>query len=154
MLLILFDHTQTTCETTPIKCITPTGIELVDGRHNELDILICATGFDVSFHYPFDIVGRGGMKLNDRWTPYPEAYMSVSVDGFPNMFLLYGPGSGLNTGTIVSMVERQAMYVAKCGTKMQRERLKSMEPRKEATRDWMQHMRVRVLPVVPREIFF
>lgn len=115
----------------------------MDGRHNDLDILVCATGFDSSYHYPFDIIGKNGTKLNDRWKLYPETYMSMTVDGFPNMFLVYGPGSGLNTGTVVSMVERQAMYIAKCAMKMQTERLKTMEPKKEATRDWMQHMRVR-----------
>jgi cation diffusion facilitator CzcD-associated flavoprotein CzcO len=96
----------------------------------------------VSFHYPFDIIGRDGMKLNDRWSPYAEAYMSMAVDGFPNMFLVYGPGSGLNSGTIISLLEHQSMYVTKCVMKLQRERLKSMEPKPEATRDWTQHMRV------------
>ncbi|KAI0091222.1 FAD/NAD-binding domain-containing protein [Irpex rosettiformis] len=132
---------NTTYETTPIKRITRTGIELEDGRHDDLDVLVLATGFDVSFHYPFDIVGRGDVKLNDRWQPYAEAYMSMAVDGFPNMFLVYGPGSGLNSGTIMSLLEHQAMYVTKCAMKMQRERLKSMEPKREATRDWMQHLR-------------
>lgn len=101
-----------------------------------------ATGFDVSYRYPFDIIGRDNTKLSDRWKPYAEAYMSVAVDGFPNLFFVYGPGSGLNTGHIVSMLEHQAMYIAKCAMKLQRERLKSMEPKKEATRDWMQYMRV------------
>ncbi|KAI0777099.1 FAD/NAD(P)-binding domain-containing protein [Irpex lacteus] len=132
---------NTTYETTPIKQITPTGIELVDGRRNDLDVLVMATGFDVSYRYPFDIIGKNNVKLSDRWKPYAEAYMSVAVDGFPNLFFVYGPGSGLNTGHIVSMLEHQAMYIAKCAMKLQRERLKSMEPKKEATRDWMQHMR-------------
>ena len=60
---------QTTYETTPIKRITRTGVELKDGRRNELDVLILATGFDVSYHYPFDIVGRNDIKLNERWSP-------------------------------------------------------------------------------------
>ncbi|KAI0342829.1 FAD/NAD-binding domain-containing protein [Trametopsis cervina] len=132
---------NTTYETTPIKRITPTGIELVDGRHNDLDVLVLATGFDASYRYPFDIIGRGGNKLNDRWDPYPEAYMSVAVDGFPNMFLAFGPASGLNTGTLVAMLETQVEYAVQATLKMQRERLKSMEPKEEATKDWTQHMR-------------
>ena len=69
--------------------------------------------------------------------------MSMAVDGFPNMFLVYGPGSGLNSGTIFSMLEHQVDYIVKCVSKLQRERLKSMEPKREATRDWTQHLRVR-----------
>lgn len=133
---------QTTYETTPIKRITRTGVELKDGRRNELDVLILATGFDVSYHYPFDIVGRNGIKLNERWSPRAEAYMSVAVDGFPNLFLMYGPGSGLNTNSTISMLETQALYIVKCAAKLQRERLKWMTPKKEATDDWIQHMRV------------
>lgn len=68
--------------------------------------------------------------------------MSVAVDGFPNMFLMYGPGSGVNTNSTISMLESQAMYIVKCAAKLQRERLKAMAPKKEATADWMQHMRV------------
>ncbi|KAI0777137.1 FAD/NAD-P-binding domain-containing protein [Irpex lacteus] len=132
---------STTYETTPIKRITRTGVELTDGRHNDLDVLVLATGFDVSYHYPFDIVGRNNTKLNDRWSPLAEAYMSVAVDGFPNMFLMYGPGSGVNTNSTISMLESQAMYIVKCAAKLQRERLKAMAPKKEATADWMQHMR-------------
>ncbi|KAJ7728265.1 FAD/NAD-P-binding domain-containing protein [Mycena maculata] len=127
--------------TTPIKRVTPTGIELTDGRHDDLDVLVCATGFDLSFHYPFDVVGRGGVTLNERWTPYAEAYLSLAVDGFPNMFLIYGPGSGLNTGSIHVMLENQVGYVVKAVQKIQRERLKTMEPKKEATADWMEHRR-------------
>ncbi|KAF8183592.1 FAD/NAD-binding domain-containing protein [Mycena galopus ATCC 62051] len=132
---------NTTYETTPIKRVTLTGIELTDGRHDVLDVLVCATGFDVSYHYPFDVVGRGGVKLNDRWTPYAEAYLSLAVDGFPNMFLVYGPGSGLNTASILILLENQVQYVVKAVQKMQRERLKTMEPKKEATKDWTEHMR-------------
>ena len=73
--------------------------------------------------------------------------MSMAVDGFPNMFLVYGPGSGLNSGTIMSLLEHQALYVTKCVMKLQRERLKSMETKVEATRDWVQHLRVRTLIV-------
>ncbi|KAJ7101297.1 FAD/NAD-P-binding domain-containing protein [Mycena belliarum] len=132
---------NTTYETTPIKRVTRTGIELADGRHDDLDVLVCATGFDVSYHYPFDIVGRGGVTLNERWTPYAEAYLALAVDSFPNMFLIYGPGSGLNTASILVLLENQVNYVVKAVHKLQRERLRSMEPKKEATADWTEHMR-------------
>ncbi|KAJ7230153.1 FAD/NAD-P-binding domain-containing protein [Mycena pura] len=132
---------NTTYETTPIKRVTRAGIELADGRVDELDVLVCATGFDGSFHYPFDVVGRGGITLNQRWSPYAEAYLSLAVDGFPNMFLVYGPGSGLNTASILVLLENQVQYIVKVVQKLQVERLKSMEPKKAATADWTEHRR-------------
>ncbi|KAI0311859.1 FAD/NAD-P-binding domain-containing protein [Amylostereum chailletii] len=132
---------NSTFETTPIKRVTRTGVELVDGRHNDLDVLVCATGFDVTYHYPFDVIGRGGQKLNDRWTPYAEAYISMAVDGFPNLFFAYGPNSGVNSGSIIVIIEKQVDYAIAATLKLQRERLKSMEVKKEATRDWVEHMR-------------
>jgi cation diffusion facilitator CzcD-associated flavoprotein CzcO len=97
----------------------------------------------VTYRYPFPIFGRGGTALTTRWTPLPETYLSLAVDGFPNMFVMYGPGSGLNTNSIISMLENQALYITKCVAKMQRERLKAVEVKKEAVRDWMQYMQVR-----------
>ncbi|KAJ6548136.1 FAD/NAD-binding domain-containing protein [Mycena vulgaris] len=132
---------NTTYETTPIKGVTRTGIELADGRHDVLDVLVCATGFDVSYHYSFDVVGRGGVMLNERWSPYAQAYLSLAVDGFPNMFLMYGPGSGINTSSILVLLESQVGYVVKAVQKLQREWLKTMESKREATADWTEHMR-------------
>lgn len=62
------------------------------------------------------------------------------------MFLVYGPGSGLNTASILVLLENQVQYVVKAVQKMQRERLKAMEPKKEATADWTEHMRVGLCP--------
>ncbi|KAJ7622059.1 FAD/NAD-P-binding domain-containing protein [Roridomyces roridus] len=131
---------NTTYETTPIKRITAKGVELTDGRHDDLDVLVCATGFDVSYHYPFEIVGRGGTTLNERWAAGAEAYLSIAVDSFPNMFLMYGPGSGLNAAGIIVMIEAQMGYIVKAVQKLQSERLKSIEVKKAATADWSEHM--------------
>ncbi|KAJ7610491.1 FAD/NAD-P-binding domain-containing protein [Roridomyces roridus] len=131
---------NTTYETTPIQRITPKGVELTDGRHDDLDVLVCATGFDVSYHYPFDVIGRGGRTLNERWKPHAEAYLSLCVDEFPNLFLMYGPGSGTNTASILVVLENQAEYIVKAVRKMQSERLKSVEVKREAVKDWSEHM--------------
>ncbi|KAJ7508494.1 FAD/NAD-P-binding domain-containing protein [Mycena galericulata] len=132
---------NTTYETTPIARITPTGIELADGRHDALDVLVCATGFDVSFHYPFDVVGRNGLTLNERWSPYAQAYLALAVDNFPNLYFMYGPGSGLNTASILVMLESQVLYITKVLQKMQAHRLKTIEVKREAVEDWAEHMR-------------
>ena len=70
-------------ETTGIKRVTPTGAELHSGEHHVLDVLVCSTGYDASFRYPFDAVGRGWQTLRERWNPHAEAYLARAVDGFP-----------------------------------------------------------------------
>jgi cation diffusion facilitator CzcD-associated flavoprotein CzcO len=73
-----------TVVTDPIAKVLPNGIETSTGEVIEIDVLVCATGFDVSFRPRFPVVGRRG-NLQDLWTEkVPEAYMSSSVPGFPN----------------------------------------------------------------------
>lgn len=135
---------QTTLETTEIARITPTGVELRDGRTHELDVLICATGFDTSFQYPFRVLGRGGQTLNERWAAAggPGAYLSLAVDGFPNLFVGSGPNSAVTSGSLVNVAEHVVVYVVEAVRKMQRERLHSMEVRREAVEDWSSYVRV------------
>ncbi|KAI9510792.1 FAD/NAD-P-binding domain-containing protein [Russula earlei] len=137
---------NTMLETTGIARITPTGVELLDGRTHEVDVLVCATGFDTSFRYPFSVVGRGGYTLSERWAPAtdvagPEAYLSLAVDGFPNLFICGGPNSGVTSGSFVTLAEHVVGYVVEAVRKMQRERLRSMEVRREAAEDWSSYVR-------------
>ncbi|RPD76724.1 FAD/NAD-P-binding domain-containing protein [Lentinus tigrinus ALCF2SS1-7] len=122
--------------TSPIKRITERGIETIDGQHTELDMIFCATGYDTSFQLPFEIVGRDGMRLNDRWQPHPTTYLTMCVDGFPNMFMVLGPNSGIGSGSMLIMIEYEVMYAVQAVLKMQRERLKSIEVQREALLDF------------------
>jgi hypothetical protein len=73
--------------TDKIAKVVPQGIELSSGEIIELDVIICATGFDVSFCPRFPIIGKGGMNLQDLWTKeLPRAYMSCAIPGYPNYF--------------------------------------------------------------------
>ncbi|KDR85545.1 hypothetical protein GALMADRAFT_234472 [Galerina marginata CBS 339.88] len=120
----------------PIERVTPAGIKTVDGSFQNLDIIICATGFDTSFQLGFDVIGRRGITLNDHYTPHPRTYLSVAVDGFPNMFLALGPNAGVGAGNILLIMERQVDYAVAATLKMQRERLKSIEAKSEAVDDY------------------
>jgi len=126
----------TTLETTPIKRITPTGVELIDDRSIPLDILVCATGFDTSYQYPFPIKGKGGVLLNDRWSPNAEAYLSIAVDGFPNAFWTLGPSSAVGSGSLLILIEREVEYAVAATLKLQRERLAALEVKRAAVRAW------------------
>jgi len=73
--------------TDKIANVVPEGLELGTGELIEVDAIVCATGFDVSFTPRFPIIGRDDTNLQDLWTKgLPRAYMSSSVPGFPNFF--------------------------------------------------------------------
>ncbi|KAJ8480894.1 hypothetical protein ONZ51_g6367 [Trametes cubensis] len=124
----------------PIKRITEKGVETVDGKHQEMDVIICATGYDTSYQLPFQIIGKDGTDINAKWKPHPTSYLSVAVDGFPNMFMSLGPNSVISTGTLVPLIEYQIGYAVQATAKLQRERLKSIEVKAEAVRDFDEYL--------------
>ena len=99
--------------TDPIETITPLGIRTQDGTERSYDAIACATGFATGDPIaPMEIVGEGGRSLSDdAWAGGAEAYLGISVPGFPNMFLLYGPNTNLGSGSIIYMLESQHRYV-------------------------------------------
>ncbi|KAL5536604.1 hypothetical protein ACEPAF_427 [Sanghuangporus sanghuang] len=125
---------------TPIKGITETGIELVDGTHHDLDVLVCATGYDTSFQYPFPVIGRGGDTLNERFLPHPETYLGMCTDGFPNWFMSLGPNSAIGSGSLLLLIEKQVEYALEAAKKLQREHLKSIEPKNEVIKDFDEYL--------------
>jgi cation diffusion facilitator CzcD-associated flavoprotein CzcO len=68
----------------PIKRVVPQGIELDTGEVIQLDAIVCATGFNVSWKPRFPIIGRGGVDMRDQWSSRPTAYLSLAVPNFPN----------------------------------------------------------------------
>ncbi|KAI0100112.1 flavin-binding monooxygenase [Nemania sp. FL0031] len=119
-----------------IEAITSNGVKLVSGRDISLDVLVCATGFQVSKAPPFPIAGRGGLTLAERFTPFPEAYLSVAVDSFPNYFIMLGPNSAIGAGSLNSMIEAEGDYIVKCIRKLQKEDYATMTVKPERVRDW------------------
>ena len=101
--------------------VTPEGVELASGEVYELDCLVCATGFETSGQTPFPIIGRSGLTLSDRHKIYPESYLSLAVDGFPNFFQQLGTNSGVGSGSLTIILERIGDYIIQAIRKMQRE---------------------------------
>lgn len=94
-----------------IATIAPGGVVTADGRTHAADALVYATGFETTgWHWSLDVTGRGGRHLSSAWKEAPEAYLGVTVAGFPNMFILYGPNTNLGHNTITFMIERQVEY--------------------------------------------
>ncbi|MFC3713994.1 flavin-containing monooxygenase [Sphingoaurantiacus capsulatus] len=96
----------------PIARIVPDGIETQSGKKVPLDVIIWGTGFATAgFLMPIDIVGRSGKRLHDVWANGAEAHRGVTVAGFPNMFVMYGPNTNLGHNSIIFMSERQMDYI-------------------------------------------
>jgi cation diffusion facilitator CzcD-associated flavoprotein CzcO len=96
-----------------IARITERGVVTADGTEHEVDAIIYGTGFKVHDPLrPMSIVGREGVNLADLWDERGlEAYLGTTVAGFPNMFILVGPNTGLGHNSIVYMIESQVHYV-------------------------------------------
>ncbi|KAJ5355635.1 hypothetical protein N7517_010244 [Penicillium concentricum] len=123
-----------------IRKVLPGGIELISGEFVELDAIICATGFDVSFCPRFPIVGKNGHNLQDIWTKnLPAAYMSCTVADMPNYFVFMGPNAPIGHGSVLSIAEQVARYIVRMLKKCQIENIKSVTVRAEAVREFTQH---------------
>jgi 4-hydroxyacetophenone monooxygenase len=104
-------------ETAPIEAIEQHGIRLEDGSSVAADVIVLATGFQgVRMLWPMQITGRNGRTIRELWgDDDPRAYLGITVPDFPNMFLLYGPNSGvLHGGSAMFLAECQVRYVVGC----------------------------------------
>ncbi|MEA2311653.1 MAG: hypothetical protein QOE28_1621 [Solirubrobacteraceae bacterium] len=95
----------------PIERLTAGGV-VAGGRERPVDCVIYGTGFKANeFVLPMQVSGREGRSLQDTWSEGAEAHLGLTVAGFPNMFLLYGPNTNLGIGSIIVMIEAQVGYV-------------------------------------------
>ncbi|KAH8893783.1 FAD/NAD(P)-binding domain-containing protein [Thozetella sp. PMI_491] len=119
-----------------IKEVTETGVVLESGRTVELDTLVCATGFRVSEAPPFEVVGRNGLTLAQRWAKRPESYLSLAVDGFPNYLMMFGPNSAIGFGSLTKILEAETDYVVRVLRKVQKEDYATIEPKAQRVADF------------------
>ena len=88
------------------------GVVTRDGVEHPADCLILGTGFQATDPLPRGVLfGRGGLDILEAWRDGPEAYLGTTVSGFPNLFLLMGPNTGLGHNSMVYMIESQIHYV-------------------------------------------
>src|SRR3990167_4182294 len=123
-----------------IQSITPQGVVTADGREHPVDALIYGTGFAATdFLAPMQIKGLGGVELNQAWRDGAEAYKGISVNGFPNLFLLYGPNTNLGHNSILYMLESQFAYVLNCLDALQQQGLRYMDVKPQVQQRFNQH---------------
>lgn len=125
---------------TAIRRITPQGVETDDGVHHEVDVIVYATGFrHTDVLWPMRITGRDGTDLHALWGSKPYAYLGITVPGFPNFFVLYGPGAHLaHGGSLIFNSELEMRYIDACLAKLADEQLHSIEPTVRAATEWHQ----------------
>jgi len=93
-------------------------------------VIIYGTGFQtLDFLAPMSVTGRGGRRLDEAWRAGAQAYLGITVSGFPNFFMLYGPNTNLGGNSIIYMLEGQIGYVAGALRALARERLDWLDVR-------------------------
>jgi cation diffusion facilitator CzcD-associated flavoprotein CzcO len=119
--------------TDAIRAVTPTGIVTADGTEHPVDTIVFGTGFHVTDMPITDRVrGRGGRLLGEAWTPTLRAHLGTMVAGFPNLFLLLGPNTGLGHSSAVLMIESQLQQVIGALRHMRRTGARAIEPTEAA----------------------
>ncbi len=124
--------------TDPIAKLTATGVVTADGVEREIDVLVVATGF-LATDLPIasQIKGKTGQTLGDAWAETGiQAYKGSTVTGFPNLFFIVGPNTGLGHSSMVYMIESQVAYLVEASRTMRRFGLATVEPHVQAQQDW------------------
>jgi cyclohexanone monooxygenase len=125
----------------PIQEITENAVR-VAGRDYEADALVLATGFDAMTGSvaKIDIVGRNAQTLNQKWAEGPRTYLGLMSAGFPNLFIITGPGSPSVLSNMIVSIEQHVDWIADCLAYMRGDGLVAMEADKAAEDKWVDHV--------------
>lgn len=119
--------------TDPIREVRGARIVTADGQEREFDVLIGGTGFNATRPAIAGVIhGRGGRSLAQVWQPHMEALHGTAVAGFPNLFLIVGPNTGLGHNSMVYMMEAQIGYILRALEYLEEGELLALDPRPEA----------------------
>lgn len=125
----------------PIDRITATGVRTADADY-DVDILVFATGFDAMTGAlnRLNPVGRDGRQLRDHWAAGPQTYLGLTVSGFPNMFIIAGPGSPSVFSNMVTSIEQHVEWIADAIAHLDGNGLDTIEASPEAETEWVRHV--------------
>lgn len=139
-----------------IASFSENGLLTTDGVEYAADVIICATGFEVSFKPQFPVIGSNGISLSEAWKDDPSAYLAVAASGFPNFMskfdqlftlpmLTYqvgslGPNCPAGHGSFITVLEAAQNYVCKVIRKIQTENIRSLSVKPEAVAEYNKHV--------------
>jgi cation diffusion facilitator CzcD-associated flavoprotein CzcO len=129
---------------TPIESIDKTGVNISD-THIDLDAIVFATGFDALTGAlgKIDIVGRSGQRLRDDWAGGPRSYLGLGDDGFPNLFVITGPGAPAVLANMVLHAESQVNWIADAIAYLDEHGYLGIEATPEAVESWLAELNQR-----------
>ncbi|KAG8623709.1 hypothetical protein KVT40_008685 [Elsinoe batatas] len=124
---------------TAVRECTEDGVVGEDGVERKVDTVVCATGFDVSYRPRFSIVGKGGVRLEEKWKACPEGYLGLGVPGLPNFVTFIGPTWPVENGSVMGPLQQVCNYAMQVIRKMKLDHIKSWTPRQDITDKFNQH---------------
>ncbi|MEA2830991.1 MAG: hypothetical protein QOF22_1739 [Bradyrhizobium sp.] len=125
----------------PIEEILPNAVRTA-ARDYELDALVLATGFDAMTGSvaKIEIVGRDGQTLNQKWAEGPKTYLGLMSAGFPNLFIITGPGSPSVLSNMIVSIEQHVDWINDCIAAMRERGFATIEAEKQAEEKWVAHV--------------
>jgi cation diffusion facilitator CzcD-associated flavoprotein CzcO len=132
-----------------IREIRPHSIVTGDGQERTVDVIVLATGFQAADQVaPFELFGHAGLRLDESWRDGAEAYLGTTVSGFPNLFFIVGPNTGLGHSSMVLMIESQVQYILSCVQAMRSRGLKLLNVRADAQARYNERLHARLRKTV------
>ena len=125
----------------PLVAITPAGVRTSDAEY-ELDSIVFATGFDAMTGAlaRIAVTGRDGAALSDKWAAGPRTYLGLMTAGFPNLFLITGPGSPSVLSNMIFSIEQHVEWIADCLAALRRQNAEGIEAEPDAEDAWVAHV--------------
>jgi cyclohexanone monooxygenase len=141
---------RTELVTDGIEEVTPTGIRTSDGTVRELDVIVLATGFRVTDNtFPSAITGRDGRTLREVWDAGSMGgYNGTTFAGFPNLFMLAGPNTGIGHTSLVYMIEAQFPYIIQALELMEERGIAALDVRPDVQEAFNEELQRKLLPSV------
>lgn len=126
---------------TPIEEFTEKGLRC-GGVHYEVDMIVFATGFDAMTGAlrEIDIRGRDGLALNEKWAHGPATYLGLMMAGFPNLFIITGPGSPSVKSNVILSIEQHVDWIVDCMSALDARGITTIEPDPVAEANWVAHV--------------
>ncbi len=135
------DHVDIYDKSNGVKEITEKGIITDDGVEHEVDLIVYSTGYDATdgvISYP--VVGRKGTTLLDAWKEYPRAYLGTAAPGFPNLFVVTGPNTGIGHTSALFLIESQMCYILNSIKNVEKRNKKVVEVKAHAEERYTNHI--------------
>ena len=123
-----------------IDKVVPEGLVDSSGKLHEVDILACATGFNIAFTPPFEVIGKNGVSMKDEFNPEPQVYLAMTVPKFPNYFIINGVRGNWANGTSLPGHEACVEYILQCVKKIQDENIRALEVRQGPINELYEHI--------------